>query len=66
MNLFNKLNFLYYKDALFLQVKKYCKGKEDKALSSLLMKALNETQMKGHPVLMKKIFTELLEEQKQK
>lgn len=50
----------------FLQVKKYFKGKEDKALSSLLMKALNETQMKGHPVLMKKIFTELLEEQKQK
>lgn len=47
-------------------VKKYFKGKEDKALSSLLMKALNETQMKGHPVLMKKIFTELLEEEKQK
>lgn len=30
------------------------------------MKALNETQMKGHPVLMKTIFTELLEEEKQK
>lgn len=60
------MNFLYYKDVFFLQVKKYFKGKEDKVLSFLLMKVLNEIQMKGYFVLMKKIFIELLEEQKQK
>lgn len=51
---------------LFEQVKKYCAGKEEKSLNSLMMKGLNETQKKAHPAKMKELFIDLLEKEKLK
>nr|XP_022323623.1 glutamyl-tRNA(Gln) amidotransferase subunit B, mitochondrial-like [Crassostrea virginica] len=47
-------------------VKKYCAGKEEKSLNSLMMKGLNETQKKAHPAKMKELFIDLLEKEKLK
>ncbi|XP_062621107.1 glutamyl-tRNA(Gln) amidotransferase subunit B, mitochondrial-like [Saccostrea cucullata] len=48
------------------QVKKYCKGKQDRAMHFFVARAMDSTQKKGNPAVLKSLFIELLEDIKLK
>ncbi|XP_056011956.1 glutamyl-tRNA(Gln) amidotransferase subunit B, mitochondrial-like isoform X2 [Ostrea edulis] len=47
-------------------VKKYCKGKQEKSVNSLILRAMDATQKKGNRAVIKSLLVELLEEIKLK